>query len=79
MDIGSAKVTEAEMDGIPHHLINIMDPSEDYNVHLFQQMASEAAAGIAARGRLPILCGGTGFYIQAFLYGIDLLFIIQDN
>ena len=72
MDIGSAKVTESEMDGIPHHLINIMDPSEDYNVHMFQRMASEAAAGIAARGRLPILCGGTGFYIQAFLYGIDL-------
>ncbi len=72
MDIGSAKVTEEEARGIPHHLIDIMDPFEDYNVRMFQQMASAAAEDILSRGKLPILCGGTGFYIQAFLYGIDL-------
>lgn len=71
MDIGSAKVTQAEMEGVPHHLIDVMDPHEDYNVVRFQQMAREAASDILSRGKLPILCGGTGFYIQAFLYDID--------
>lgn len=71
MDIGSAKVTQEEMEGVPHHLIDVMDPHEDYNVVRFQQMAKAAAADILSRGKLPILCGGTGFYIQAFLYDID--------
>lgn len=71
MDIGSAKVTKAEMDGVPHHLIDVMDPHEDYNVVRFQQMAKAAVQDIASRGKLPILCGGTGFYIQALLYDID--------
>jgi tRNA dimethylallyltransferase len=71
MDIGSAKVTEEEMDGVPHHLIDVLDPKEDFNVMYFQKLAKEAMNGIYARGHVPIVVGGTGFYIQALLYDID--------
>lgn len=71
MDIGSAKVTREEMAGVPHHLIDVLEPTEDFNVVLFQQMAGQAAAKIWSRGHIPILVGGTGFYIQALLYDID--------
>ena len=71
MDIGSAKVTREEMRGVPHHLIDCADPSENWNVVRFQKEARKAVQDIASRGRLPILCGGTGFYIQALLYDID--------
>ncbi|MBR1770460.1 MAG: tRNA (adenosine(37)-N6)-dimethylallyltransferase MiaA [Lachnospiraceae bacterium] len=70
MDIGSAKITQAEMDGVPHHLIDILDPWEDFNVVLFQKLCKEAITDIHARGKLPILVGGTGFYIQAVLRDI---------
>lgn len=71
MDIGSAKITEAEMDGVPHHLIDVLEPTEDFNVVVFQRMAKQAAEGIYRRGHIPILVGGTGFYIQAIAYDID--------
>ena len=71
MDIGSAKVTEEEMRGVPHYLIDCVDPSESWNVVRFQQKAREAVREISGSGRLPILCGGTGFYIQALLYDVD--------
>lgn len=71
MDIGSAKVTKEEMRGVPHHLIDVMEPDEEFNVTRFQSMAKEAMQGIYARGHVPILAGGTGFYIQALLYDID--------
>ena len=71
MDIGSAKVTAEEMRGVPHYLIDCIEPSESWNVVRFQSMAREAMRQIADEGRLPILCGGTGFYIQALLYDID--------
>lgn len=71
MDIGSAKVTAEEMRGVPHYLIDCADPSESWNVVRFQQEARQAAQEIARSGKLPILCGGTGFYIQALLYDID--------
>ena len=71
MDIGSAKVTEEEMAGVPHHLIDVLDPTEEFNVVLFQQMARQAVEEICRRGHIPILVGGTGFYIQALLYDID--------
>lgn len=71
MDIGSAKVTKEEMSGVPHHLIDILDPSEDFNVALFQKLAKKAVEDIIFRGRIPIVAGGTGFYIQALLYDID--------
>lgn len=71
MDIGSAKVTADEMEGVPHHLIDVLDPDEDFNVVRFQSMAREAMEGIYERGHIPIVTGGTGFYIQALLYDID--------
>lgn len=71
MDIGSAKITKEEMNGIPHHLIDVLMPEEEFNVVRFQQLAKEALAGIYERGHIPIVAGGTGFYIQALLYDID--------
>lgn len=71
MDIGSAKITKEEMDGVPHHLVDVLDPMEDFNVVRFQQMAKAAMEGIYERGHIPIVVGGTGFYIQALLYDID--------
>ncbi len=71
MDIGSAKIREEEMDGVPHHLIDVLEPWEEFNVTLFQSMAREAMEGIYARGHVPIVTGGTGFYIQALAYDID--------
>lgn len=71
MDIGSAKITPEQMGGIPHHLIDIMEPTEEFNVVTFQKMAKQAIEEIYNRGRIPILVGGTGFYIQAVLYDID--------
>lgn len=71
MDIGSAKITQQQMDGIPHHLIDVLDPKEEFNVVCFQQLAKKAMEGIYARGRIPVVAGGTGFYIQALLYDID--------
>ena len=71
MDIGTAKVRPSEMRGIVHHLINILDPWESYDVTRFKELAKEAAQGIASRGHIPVVCGGTGFYIQALLYDID--------
>ena len=71
MDIGSAKVTPEEMRGVPHHLIDCADPKENWNVVRFQKEARDAVKDVADRGKLPILCGGTGFYIQALLYDID--------
>lgn len=71
MDIGSAKITPEEMEGIPHHLIDILDPEDSFNVYTFQSLAKRALEGIYERGRIPIVAGGTGFYIQALLYDID--------
>ena len=71
MDIGSAKVTPEEMDGVPHHLIDVLEPEEEFNVVVFQKLAKEALTGIYERGHIPIIVGGTGFYIQALLYDID--------
>ncbi len=71
MDIGSAKITKEEMGGIRHHLIDCVDPSEDFNVYRFKKMAGDATRDILSRGKLPIIAGGTGFYIQAVLYDID--------
>lgn len=71
LDIGSAKVTAEEMRGVPHYLIDCADPGENWNVVRFQQEARKAVRDAASQGKLPILCGGTGFYIQALLYDID--------
>ncbi len=71
MDIGSAKIMPEERDGVPHHLIDVLEPTEEFHVVRFQQMVKEVLPGIYGRGRIPILVGGTGFYIQAVLYDID--------
>ena len=71
MDIGSAKITPQEMQGIPHHLIDVLDPKDDFNVVIFKQKCAECMEGIYERGHIPILTGGTGFYIQAVLRDID--------
>ena len=71
MDIGSAKITKEETDGIPHHLIDILEPKEEFNVHIFKKLATKAINDIYSRGKIPIIVGGTGFYIQAVLYDIN--------
>ncbi len=71
MDIGSAKITPEEMQGIPHHMIDILDPREPFNVVIFKQRCEECLREIYRRGRIPIVTGGTGFYIQALLRNID--------
>lgn len=71
MDIGSAKVTPEEMEGVPHYLIDCMDPTEEFHVAAFQEMAMKAMDEIWAQGKLPIIAGGTGFYIQALLKQVD--------
>ena len=71
MDIGSAKITPGEMEGVPHHLIDILEPWESFNVVIFKEKCEEALKGIYERGHIPIVTGGTGFYIQALLRDID--------
>lgn len=71
MDIGSAKIKREEMEGVPHYLIDVLDPDEAFNVTVFQKMAKEAVEEIYSHGHIPIVAGGTGFYIQALLYDID--------
>ncbi len=70
MDIGSAKITPEEMEGVPHHLIDVLEPEDDLHVVRVQQMAKQALREICARGRIPLLVGGTGFYIQAVVRDI---------
>ena len=69
MDIGTAKPTLQETQGIPHHMIDVADPWEDYSVARYVEEASACVDGILARGRLPILVGGTGLYLDALLAG----------
>ena len=71
MDIGSAKISPEEMDGIPHYLVDVLEPKEEFHVARFCDMAHEALSDIYGKNRLPVVCGGTGFYIQALLYGAD--------
>ena len=71
MDIGTAKITKEEMQGVPHHLLDCFWPDEEFNVAVFQTLAKETVRDITDRGKIPILTGGTAFYIQALLYGID--------
>ena len=79
MDIGSAKVTKEEMGGIKHYLIDVLEPDEEFHVVRFQQMAKEAMAEIYQEGKIPILTGGTGFYIQSVLYDIDFTSQQEDT
>ena len=71
MNIGSAKIRPEEMEGVSHHLIDCLEPEEEFNVVRFQQMAQDAMNSIYERNRIPIIVGGTGFYIQAITGDID--------
>lgn len=71
MDIGTAKIKKGEMEGVPHHLVDILNPDEEFNVALFQKLALAAMGTIYSHGKVPILAGGTGFYIQSITRGID--------
>lgn len=71
MDIGSAKIRPEEMQGIPHHMIDILEPWESFNVVLFKERCEECIREIYERGHIPVVTGGTGFYIQALLRNVD--------
>ena len=71
MDIGTAKIMPEEAAGIKHYLVDELEPDEPFNVVVFQSMAKKALQKIYEKGRIPIVVGGTGFYIQALLYDID--------
>lgn len=79
MDIGTAKVTKEEMQGIAHHLIDIADPKESFSVCKYVSMCKDAAQDIISRGKLPILAGGTGLYIDSFLSDIDYTETVSDE
>ena len=72
LDIGSAKVTEEEKDGIPHHLFDIKEVDEEYTIFHYQQDCRRLIEEIHSRGKTPILVGGTGLYIKAALYDYKL-------
>jgi tRNA dimethylallyltransferase len=73
LDIGTAKPTAQELKEIPHHLINLYDIEQKLDVYRFVELAEKAIIEIHSRGNLPIIAGGTGFYIRALLYGLDTL------
>ncbi len=77
LNIASAKITKEEMNGIPHHLLDYKEVTDDYNVAFFQQDGQKAIEDITSRGKLPIICGGTGLYIKALLY--DYTFLKQEE
>lgn len=79
MDIGTAKIKEEEKKGVPHHLIDIINPDEEFNVTIFKDMAKKCIDNIASRGKIPIIAGGTGFYIQSVLYDVDFTDYDEDK
>ena len=79
MDIGSAKIRPEEMQGIKHYLIDELEPDEEFHVVRFQEMAKKALEEIYAKNKIPIVVGGTGFYIQALLYDIDFTENEEDS
>lgn len=79
MDIGSAKIRSEEMQGIPHYLVDVLEPEEEFHIVKFQQMAKKTMEDIYSRGKIPILVGGTGFYIQAVTKDIDFTEAQQEN
>ncbi|MBR3771492.1 MAG: tRNA (adenosine(37)-N6)-dimethylallyltransferase MiaA [Clostridium sp.] len=71
MDIGTAKITKEEMQGVPHYLVDEFEPEDDFNVVKFQTYAKKYMDAIYEKGKIPIIVGGTGFYIQSIVYDID--------
>ena len=79
MDIGSAKIRPEEMKGVPHYLVDVLEPEEEFHIVKFQQMAKAAMKEIYGKGKIPILVGGTGFYIQAVTRDIDFTEAKQED
>lgn len=77
MDIGSAKVTRDEMQGVRHYLVDELYPDEEFNIYIFKEKAKKYMDEIYAKGKVPIVAGGTGFYIQSLLYDVE--FESEDN
>ncbi len=69
LDIGSGKITKREMRGVPHHLLDVANPRRQFSVVQYKKLVTRAINNIVARGKIPILCGGTGFYIQSIISG----------
>lgn len=78
MDIGSAKPTLEEMDGIPHHMIDVVSPDEEFSVALFRELSEKYIDDISSRGKLPIIVGGTGLYINSITYPLDFTDVAYD-
>ena len=78
MDIGTAKPTTSEMDGIPHHMIDIVEPDFDYSAALYQTEASKIIQAVSSRGKIPIVVGGTGLYVDILLKNFSLPRIEPD-
>ncbi len=72
MDIGTGKITKKEMKGIPHHLLDVVSPKETFTVAKFKKLAEKAVKEISAKNKLPIICGGTGFYVDSLIYDWDI-------
>ena len=79
MNIGTAKVSKQEMDGVPHHLINIIDPDEDFSVSNYKELATTTICQINSKGKLPIVVGGTGLYINSLTYKLNFASIAPDK
>lgn len=68
MDIGTGKITAAEMEDIPHHMLDIIDPDQEYSVYEFREQSGQILSDIWSRGHTPILCGGTGLYLDSLIF-----------
>lgn len=79
MDVGSAKISKEEMQGIPHHLINVVEPNEEFSVAKFKTLAEEAIEDISKRGKYPIIVGGTGLYINSLIFNYSFTGTYKDN
>lgn len=79
LDIGTAKITQSEMQGIKHHLINIIEPTDEFSVMQFQKMALEIIESLHNKGKIPIICGGTGLYIDSLTHNFDFMNIKPDQ
>lgn len=79
MDIGSAKITKEEMDGVVHHVIDFVDPSKEYSVSEFKDCAERAIEDIHSRGKLPLITGGTGLYLNSIIYDMGFANVNSDS
>jgi tRNA dimethylallyltransferase len=79
MDIGTAKPKRSEMEGIPHHMIDVVYPDEDFSVAVYREMAGQCVDSIISKNKIPIVVGGTGLYINSFLYNMDFTETPEDT